>query len=116
MSKTYLKSDHFNGGGSIPNDLNLFLNIKDPDEGWSARRNILLLDKNDQVVAELTVIVTPTGEPMKRLDVYHGSTLSQSMLCGGSINVCVPSVKPGKVTAEETTVNRDGSVSHRKEY
>jgi hypothetical protein len=101
---------------AIPNDLNLFLNIKDPDDGWIARRNIFLLDKDDRIVAELTVIVTPTGEPMKALSVYRGGTLSHSMLCGGSINVCLPSVKPKKVTAEETTVNRDGSVTHRKEF
>ena len=101
---------------AIPNDLNLFLNIKDSDDGWIARRNMFLLNKDHQVVAEVTVIVTPTGEPMKGLNVYHGSTLSRSMLCGGSIDVCFPSVKPKKVKAEETTMNRDGSVTHRKEF
>jgi hypothetical protein len=101
---------------AMPNDRSLFLNIKDTDDHWIDGRNIFLLNKDDQVVAELTVIVTPTGEPMNGLRVYRGSTLSQSMLCGGSINVCFPSVKPRKATAEETTVNRDGSVTHRKEY
>jgi hypothetical protein len=99
----------------IPNDLNLFLNIKDPDD-WTDGRNIFFVDKDGQVVAELTVIVTPNGEPTKTLRVYHGSTLSKSLLCGGSMEFCLPSVKPRKVTAEETTENRDGSVTHRKEY
>jgi hypothetical protein len=101
---------------AVQTDRNLFLNIKEDPDNWIARRNIFVLNKDEQVVAELTVIVTPTGEPMEGLRAYHGGTLSQSMLCGGSINVCFPSTKPRKATAEETTVNREGSVTHRKEY
>jgi hypothetical protein len=100
---------------AIPDDRNLFLNIKDTDE-WTDRRNIFLLNKDGQIVSELTLLITPTGEPMRTLTVYHGGTLAKSMLCGGSSNACLPPVKPKKATAEETTVNRDGSVTHRTEY
>jgi hypothetical protein len=84
-----------------------------------ARRQILLLDVEDTVVAELTVIVTPTGAPMRDLDILRDGR-RQYFLCGHdpvrNSEDCIGAVRPKDVTAETVTSRPDGSVSRRREY
>jgi hypothetical protein len=71
--------------------------------------DFVVLDNDDKVIKQLRVIITPTGEPMRSVQMTGGGRWCHGMNCW-------PTTRPKETSAEEVTIHRDGSVTHRKEY
>jgi len=76
--------------------------------------DFLILDGESGIIEKLTVVITPTGQPMRRMDMIEDSR-AYTVWCGAQIG-CLPALRRRDPTAEETTRHRDSSTTHRKEY
>jgi hypothetical protein len=77
--------------------------------------DFLILDGESGIIEKLTVVITPTGQPMRQMDMIEDSRAS-TVWCSGAQIGCLPALRRRDPTAEETTRNHDGSITHRKEY
>jgi hypothetical protein len=77
--------------------------------------DFLILDGESGIIEKLTVVITPTGQPMRRMDMIEDGR-AYTVWCGSAQIGCLPALRRRDPTAEETTRNRDGSITHRKEF
>jgi hypothetical protein len=77
--------------------------------------DFLILDGESGIIEKLTVVITPTGQPMRRMDMIEDGR-AYTVWCSGARIGCLPALRRRDPTAEETTRQRDGSITHRKEY
>jgi hypothetical protein len=77
--------------------------------------DFLILDGESGIIEKLTVVITPTGQPMRQMDMIEDGH-AYTVWCSGAQIGCLPALRRRDPTAEETTRNHDGSITHRKEY
>jgi hypothetical protein len=77
--------------------------------------DFLILDGESGIIEKLTVVITPTGQPMRQMDMIEDGH-AYTVWCSGAQIGCLPALRRREPTAEETTRNRDGSTTRRKEY
>jgi hypothetical protein len=94
----------------------VFLITRQPYERYTVgSADFLILDGESGIIEKLTVVITPTGQPMRPMDMIQDGQ-NYTVWCSGAHIGCLPALRRKEPTAEETTRHRDGSTTYRKEY
>jgi hypothetical protein len=92
----------------------LIVSTKEAKDTVIGRANVLMLDANGNEVANLKVVVTPTGGPLGGVHIIRGGRPDTHLLCDD--RHCQSAIKEKEPIAVTTTRSPDGSMSIRREY